>query len=49
MVGTPTACAEKILRMGEAGADSVGLRLVPDGSGDAQIDSLSQEMLPLLR
>ena len=49
VVGTPAACAEKILRMGEAGADSVGLCLVPDGSGDAQVDFLSQELLPLLR
>lgn len=49
VVGTPSTCAEKILQMAEAGADCVGLCLMPDGSGDAQVDYLSRELLPVLR
>ena len=48
VVGTPAACAEKLVRMAEAGADCVGLCLVPDGPDENQIDFLSRELLPLL-
>jgi alkanesulfonate monooxygenase SsuD/methylene tetrahydromethanopterin reductase-like flavin-dependent oxidoreductase (luciferase family) len=49
VAGTPQECAERLQRLFEAGADSVGLWLFPTDRAEEVAELTAREVLPRLR